>query len=378
MMADEENKKTDEPVHEDEKQESSSVEYPDDYKQKLDEGEAAYANDDLLKAKEVFLQLTTIHPDVDRGWYGLAKVYFKENSYEEAARAYKKCLKVSPTFGMFQKFFYLSIDNPNRLYEMAQALYREGLNNEALKFTDKLVEMEISPDVRNKVLVLREELHRLINKEIQDSSVDYKKSSRTAGILVNVIVIIVVLALAAFVAFTYMKTPKATSLDKGIVAFKEASKLRADFRLSEKGGPQILNAYKTTEKIFQEAVEKNPDNAEAHFWLANTYMELMEVRKDLPQGVSTSEPETDLPSKIEDNLQKAIEINDKYSDAYMLLGRLKMEQKKMDESKELFNKAIVTAKDYYKGEDIETNKKRSYVVDTATRYIRYLDSQKGK
>lgn len=358
---------------EEHREESIVQSYPDGYREKLDEAEKAYSVDDLLRAKEIYLQLTTMHSGVDVGWYGLARVYFKESSFAESAKAYGRCLKISPSFGMFQKFFYLSIENPNKLYEMAQALYREGLNNESLKYTDKLVEMEISPDIRNKVLVLREELTRLIHKEIDESSKDYRKGERTAGILTNIFLIIAVLAIGALGVFMYMKTPKTSHITKGKNAFMEASRLKNDFRMNEQGGPRVLKAFEESEKILTAVVQKEPDNAEAHFWLARNYRETMEVQKTLAHKVTPGEPKNDLSAKIEEHLNKAIEIDPNYSDAYLYLGILKMEQKNTKKAKEFFEQAIKTAKEYYKLEDPETTKKRSEVVNTSKQYLRYLD-----
>ena len=368
---------SEESAHEEHK-ESITKSYPEGYKEKLDEAEKAYSTDDLLRAKEIYLQLTTMHATIDIGWYGLARVYFKENSYAESAKAYSRCLKITPSFGMFQKFFYLSIDNPNRLYEMAQALYREGLNNESLKYTDKLVEMEISPDIRNKVLVLREELTRLIHKEIDESSKDYRKGERTASILTNIFIIIAVLALGALAVFMYSKTPKTNNTAKGKNAFMDAYRLKNDFRMNEQGGPRVIKAFEQSEKILKAAVEKEPDNAEAHFWLARNYQETMEVQKTLVHKTTTEDPENSLSAKIEEHLNRAIELNPDYSEAYLYLGRLKMEQKDPKTAEEFFNLAIKTAKEYYKSEDPETVKQRSVVVETSRQYLRYLKSEKEK
>lgn len=350
--------------------------YPDGYKEKLDEAEKAISVDDLLRAKEIYLQLTTMHPGVDVGWYGLARVYFKESSFAESAKAYNRCLKISPSFGMFQKFFYLSVENPNKLYEMAQALYQEGLNNESLKYTDKLVEMEISPDIRNKVLVLREELTRLIHKEIDESSKDYRKGERTAGILTNIFIIIVVLAIGALSVFMYMKTPKTSHLAKGKNAFMDAYRMKSDFRMNEQGGPRVLKAFEESEKVLKSVVVKEPDNAEAHFWLARNYQETMEVQKTLAHQAASGDPKNDLSAKIEEHLNRAIEINPNYSDAYLYLGVLKMEQKNTKTAKEFFDQAIKTAKDFYKADDPATAKQRSIVVETAKQYLRYLELEK--
>ncbi len=362
--------------HEEHTDESLVRNYPEGYKEKLDEAEKAFSVDDLLRAKEIYLQLTTMHPGIDIGWYGLARVYFKENSYAESAKAYKKCLKISPSFGMFQKFFYLCIDNPNKLYEMAQALYQEGLNNESLKYTDKLVEMEISPDIRNKVLVLREELTRLIHKEIDESSKDYRKGERTAGILTNIFIIIVVLALGTLAVFMYMKTPKTTYLTKGKNAFMDASRLKSDFRMNEQGGPHVLKAFEESGKILKSVVEKEPDNAEAHFWLARNYQEIMEVQKTLSHNASPEDPKNNLSTEIEEHLNRAIELNPDYSDAYLYMGILKMEQNDKKAAKKFFEQAIKTAKEYYKAEDTATAKQRSIIVETARQYLRYLEMEK--
>jgi len=337
-------------------------EIPVEFEKKQSEAEKAFSDADLDNAKHIYLELTTKFPQIAAGWFGLAKVYFMEESYQECANAYKKSININPTSGISNKFLSLSLDNPDKLFGMAEALYKEALYDESMKFTDRLVELNIPQEKRTKVLVLREELHELLADKRAETTKEYKKSEKGANFFVKTIISFVVIALIAGFILLFLHVRKGPNIEKGRAFFQSANRMNMDSTGKVNQLRQVVKEYEQAKEIFEKIVKNNPDNAQAHYWLAMTYWEIGEVSKKINIANGDNKLKTNYFSEIKENLEKAIQLDGNDIESYTLLGRLMMtKEDKLKEAKDAFEKAISIAESKYAGDEIKISEVKSTI-----------------
>jgi tetratricopeptide (TPR) repeat protein len=360
-----------------EETEKTPVSASAEYEKKFQESEIAFSRGDYEKAKEICLELTIASPDYENGWYGLSKVYYILENFAESAKAWRKCMKVSCHSGLYHKLIGLGAGKPNLLYGMAKALYDESFYDDSLKFTDKLVEMEIPQDMREKVIALREELHKNIAKENIDASETLKKGEKNVSSFMKftgVAIAIIIIVVGFFIWRTIQKTPLT---EQGKATFKRAVAMTLDFRDTEKGkqGEKAAKEFDFAKVLFQKALSKDPNNVEAHYYLARTYQELEQLNSDINSLGTNKNLPIDFSSEIELNLRKAIELDSNYADAYLSLASQKLKQKNYDEGKALLNEAIQKASVRYSGSDPESVTKRTELTDKAQNLLNWIAKQ---
>jgi len=320
----------------------------------LQEAEEHLSNMDLDAAREIYTELSVKFPKDGRAWAGLAKVYFLEGEYDESARHYKKCLLVAPSLGIFHKITELAT-SADKLYKMAQALYRQDLYQEAFKFTDIVVEMDIEPNLRSDVLTLREELRRLIDKYekgIEDDS--FKKTQQKYRLIFNLLGLILALGAIGLVYYLTIKFGKGPTYSDAKEAYQSASDALENYKINERGGKHAYNRFVSAEKKILEALKGNPDDYKIHYVLAKTYLkwyELDQLRKSADEGM----PVEDHRKMAIKELKKVIEINPNFPEAYITLAVLKYQDKEYKDAKEYLEKALDSLKYYTADEMQKTN-----------------------
>ncbi|MCD4785015.1 MAG: hypothetical protein K8T10_14470 [Candidatus Eremiobacteraeota bacterium] len=341
--------------------EIDSSDIPVEFESKQAEAEKAFLDIDLDTAKHIYLELTIAYPKLAQGWFGLARVYFMEESFPECARAYKKCILANPTSGIFNRFLSLSLDNPEKLFGLAEALYKEALYDESMKFTDRLVELKISLEERTKVLVLREELHNLLADKMAEKTKEYKKGERGANVFMKSIIGFVLIGLLVGFILLFLHVRKGPNIQKGRAFFQSAYRMKMDSTGKVRQLKHIVKEYGLADEIFQDILKKNPNNAQAHYWLARTYWEIGKVNNEINIANADSKLETDFFVQIQKHLDKAIQLDSNNIDTYILLGRLKMKENKLKDAKDFFEKAIEISESKYSGDKIKVSEIKSTV-----------------
>lgn len=330
----------------------------------IQKAESAVSAGEFAEAKEIYSSLTLQYPHQGEAWLGLAKICFLLENYSETVLAYKKCLEISPAIGVYSKIYPLGVDSPHKLFSLAKELYEKGLFHESAKYADHLVEMQLSPDIRSKVCVLREELQGILFKEWKESAESFKQKSRGINIISSFIIFMFCAALLAGLVYVIINSGKAATIKGGIDEYNNALRDKEDFITNERGGKRVAARFEKVEGIFKDITKKEPDNAEAYYWLARTYQEIQEVNRALSSLGEASNISTDFSQEIEANLTKALELDKNYADAYLHLAQLRISQKKLKDAVELIEKAMQAVDIQYpeRNEELKVQRNRTLQI----------------
>ncbi|MCE1245421.1 MAG: tetratricopeptide repeat protein [Firmicutes bacterium] len=353
---------------------------PAEYEKKFQESEIAFSRGDYDKAKEYCLELTIASPDYENGWFGLSKVYYVQENFAESAKAWKKCHRISSHSGLYHKLIGLGAGKPGLLFGMSKALYEEGMNDDSLKFTDKLVEMEIPQDMREKVIMLRDELHKNINKEQLEAGEALKKGEKNVNFFLKSTSVIIVLIIAVIGFLIYKNIQRTPLTVQGKAAFKRAMGMMLDFRDTEKGhqADKAVKEFDGARSLFQKALAKNPNDAEAHYYLARTFQEMSQLNTDINSLGTNKNLRTDFNGEIEVNLKKAIELDPNYADAYLALASQRLKEKNYTEGKELLNQTLQKIQVKYGGSDPDSIARKADLTDKTNNLLNWVDKQQNQ
>lgn len=319
---------------------------PPEYIQGLAQAEKAISNLDVASAREIYTELSVKYPDKGEAWLGLAKLDFMEDDFEGCARNYNKSYKANPTLGIFHKIADLAMDRPQKLYKLAQSLYRESLYEEAYRFTDRLVEMEISPQMREKVIMLRNELKELIEKqekELLDQSI--KKTEKAYHISFKIIAVIVIIGIAAGLYFLVTYLMKGPTLEEARESYDLAKKKIKSVRRTEMGMDRARTFFKQAEDKLNAILIKHPYNEEAHFLLGKLYLSWRELDLMDDEVDRSIEAKTHL-KKAKQEFDRTIDLNKKHSAARIERAAIELEEGGLAKAKDDLQAALKHLNDF--------------------------------
>ena len=226
---------------------------------------------DLEKAQEIYRKLARQLPGSSEAALGLARCAYLREDIHLCADEYQRALQLESSLGVFHRIYHLAPRDISRMLSLTVALKDRGLWEEALSFTDRLVEMKMSPEKRQEMLTLREEVSRMVQtrqEENRDQSlIDSGRRMGKFATAVSVVIVLILLAGAGLYIFMISRI----NIKAGLEALDQAEIMREHFLATEQGGDRVIAKLHQAERIFTRVTQTDsPEKAMAHYYLGIT------------------------------------------------------------------------------------------------------------
>lgn len=283
-------------------------------KDEFNYGELLFDRKEYDQSMKVFQRLVKSHPESDKGYIGVSKVYCRLQKYDEAEKAAKKAIDVNP--GSFEGYFCLeNIYNDTRVRR-----YKD-----AEKVCLKLLEMK--PDNFDANFSLADTYSSMGNREKQ---LEYLEKSARCHKGWNDMKQIptVTTALMEFGKYRLVRE----MLDREREKYPDSPQVH----ISDANYYMVVKDYDRAEKSLKKALELDPEFQPGYFKLAELYSQREEYEKALDILLKGKDV-------MADDEHENLEILTYLADVYIHLG-------KREEAEKVAGKLVEYASDSY-GED---------------------------